>query len=256
MFYKTTYLKNNKYYYGSHHGYENDNYRGSNKIIKNIQKRSGNLLLKRDVLRTFKTKIEMLKFEDRFLKLWNLKNNRNCYNFKNTAIGGDTWSHQSKEEQRIRKDKLIKRISGPGNANYGKPMPQSRKDKMIKTKTGVPVHTEESKRLISTSLKKEWACGKRTIPESFKAASNNRLGCKLSEAHKLKLRELHVTNAENYKRGTELGIATRTSKTKELLRSVKIDLENGFSKIDICKKYNIKFPTYYLWKNKIKKWKI
>ena len=146
IFYKTTYTKDGRYYFGSHYGELADCYRGSNKVIKSIQKIHGNTFLIRENLRLFSTQEECYAFEDRFLKLYNLAVDPKSLNFKNSANGGNTWGHMTEAEKTIRKEKISIGNKGAKNVNYGKPMPASRKEKMVRTKTGVSIHSDEHKK--------------------------------------------------------------------------------------------------------------
>lgn len=112
IFYKTTYNKNGKYYYGSHHGYENDEYRGSSKIIKNIIKKHGISELIRENLKFFNSKEEMMLFEDKFLKLWDLASDKNSFNMKNSAQGGNTTINFTDKQKRDLSEKLSKANKG------------------------------------------------------------------------------------------------------------------------------------------------
>jgi hypothetical protein len=252
IFYKTTYFKSGKYYYGSHHGYLNDKYRGSNKVIKNIQRKSGNIFLKRENLRIFDSREKMLEFEDRFLKLYNLANDKMSYNFKNTANGGDTWAHLTENEKNIRKHKLSKKISGIGNGNYGKNMPQDRKDKMIKTKTGVPIHTEEHKRLTSIRMKNEWKNGLRVLSENFKASNNNRKGKKNTKDTNIKI-SVGLKNSENHKQGRLSAAVTRRKNYIKRLIEFNDLLNQNKTKAEIVLYFNIKNSTFNKYKSDYKK---
>lgn len=252
IFYKTTYTKNGKFYYGSHHGSLNDNYRGSNKVIKSIQKKTGNKFLKRDNLRFFATKDEMLKFEDRFLKLYDLANNKMAYNFKNSANGGDTWSQMDVDEKIKRKKLLSSKISGKQNGNYGKELSEEIKNKIRISKIGVPIHTEEHKKNTSIRIKKEWDSGKRKISEKFKAASNNRKGKKNTTETRLKI-SMMLKNSEKHKKGRLLAAITRREKYIKRLIQFKGLLKENKTKEEIMLELNIKKPTFNKYKQDYKK---
>ena len=103
IFYKVTYINDGRFYYGSHYGYLNDSYRGSNKIIHAIQKKHGNKSLIRENLKIFNDKSSMFKFESRFLSIYKLDKNPECLNFTTNGCGGDTWSQMSDDEKIARK---------------------------------------------------------------------------------------------------------------------------------------------------------
>jgi hypothetical protein len=249
IFYKVTYINDGRYYYGSHTGYLDDNYRGSNKVIRQIIKKYGLGVLKRENLKIFNTKDECFTFEDRFLKLYNLKDDPNSLNFKNSAKGGDTWSHMSDEEKIKRKEILSSKISGKGNGNYGKPMPEERKKKMIDSKKGVPVHSEENKKKISERLKSEWKEGKRKY--NLKDYCNNRKGKKNSEEWNQNISE-GIRNSESYKISRKIIGLKKIEEFNKKLAIVKNDIINGLSDQELMDKYNIKPITLYTWKKNIK----
>lgn len=249
IFYKITYSIDGRYYYGSHSGRLDDNYRGSNKIIHQIIRKHGIEFLIRENLKTFDTREECLAFEDRFLKLFNLKDDPNSFNFKNSAKGGDTWSHMSDDEKSKRKQNLSLKISGKANGNYGKPMSDSAKQKMINSKTGVPIHTDEHKKKTSERVKQEWISGLRSKP--FGGKYDNRKGKKNTEDWNANI-SLGVKNSEKYKKGLSLRSEKIKENTNRILLDVKNDIENGMADFEILEKYGIKSITLYTWKKKIK----
>lgn len=249
IFYKTTYLKTGQYYYGSHYGKLNDSYRGSNKIIKSVQKKYGNTYLIRENLKIFNTKEDCFNFEDRFLKLYNLANDQNCLNMKNSAQGGDTWSTMSESDKIARKQKLSNKVSGKNNGNYGKPMPLNRKEKMIQSKIGKPIHTDDFKKSMSIRVKDEWENGLRT--NHLLNYTNNRLGKSNSKSTNLKISN-GIKSSEKYKNSRIKVSQNRINEMNLKLIEVKTLILNGYADSYILNLYNIKPITLYSWKRKIK----
>ena len=226
-----------------------DNYRGSNKVIHQITKKHGINFLIRDNLKIFNTREDCLKFEDRFLKLFNLKDDPNSFNFKNSANGGDTWSHMNESEKLKRKKLLSSKISGKGNGNYGKAMPESVKLKMINSKTGVPIHSEEYKEKISQRMKEEWKLGKRK--NNLIKYSDNRKGKNNGIEWNSKISE-GIKKSKKYKEGIQKYNEQKIKITNIKLLKVKLEIESGIKDSEILEKYNIKKITLYTWKKKIK----
>jgi hypothetical protein len=249
IFYKVIYLVDGRYYYGSHTGRLEDNYRGSNKVIHQILKKRGIKFLIRENLRTFNTREECLAFEDRFLKLYNLKDDPKSLNFKNSAKGGDTWSHMTEEDKLKRKSNLSSKISGERNGNYGKPMPEERKKKMIESKTGVPIHTEEHKLKTSIRVKAEWETGKRK--NNLLQYCDNRKGKTNGEEWNSNISN-GVKNSKLYKEGISKRSENKLKESNLRLIEVKFDILSGMTDHQITEKYNIKQTTLYTWKRKIK----
>lgn len=98
IFYKTINLINGRYYYGSHNGTANDGYLGSGLILGEAIIKYGKHNFVRYDLKKFNTSEELYKFEDRFLKFYNLAANKNCYNIKNAARGGNSIINWTEEE--------------------------------------------------------------------------------------------------------------------------------------------------------------
>ena len=95
-FYKTTNLINGKYYYGS--GSSIKPYFGSGVNIIRAVKKYGIGNFKTDRLRFFETREDAYLFEDRFLKLYKISGDKNCYNIKNSSLGGDSFTNNPNKE--------------------------------------------------------------------------------------------------------------------------------------------------------------
>lgn len=246
IFYKTTYTKDGRFYYGSHYGYLDDNYRGSNKIIKAIKRKSGLEFLQRENLKIFNNKKDMYAFESRFLKFFKLDKNPMCMNFTTNGEGGDTWSHMSESEKAIRKKKLSEKISGSGNGNYGRKFTDEHLKKMSESKIGVPVHSEENKKKISERLKREFEDGTRDR-YFLKQFSGNRKGVKLDKDHKKSI-SIGLKASKKHKEGRLKTAETKRLKLEQRLTKFEKLINEGYSKEYILQELNIKLPTWYKYK--------
>ena len=245
IFYKTIYLKDGRYYYGSHYGYIDDNYRGSNKVIKSIIKKHGISLLIRENLKFFDNEFEMYEFESRFLKLYNLDKDPICLNFTTNAKGWDTWSHMSEEERMERKRKLSEKLSGSGNGNYGRNFTQSHLKKMSESRMGIPIHSDEHKKRTSERIKKEWDDGKRT--NILIEYCNNRKGMLQSEEAKKSISD-GLKNSKKYKDGRKKAAETKRKRFIERLDNFRELYNSGCTQDYIMEKFNQKISTYMKYK--------
>ena len=100
-FYKTINLINKKYYYGS--GSSSKPYHGSGKNILCALKKYGINNFFTEKLRFFNTREDAYLFEERFLKLYKISSDRNSYNIKDAALGGDPFTNNPNKE-RIREN--------------------------------------------------------------------------------------------------------------------------------------------------------
>lgn len=243
IFYKTTYLKDGRFYYGSHFGTENDRYRGSNKIVHSIYKKHGIEVLKRENLKFFTNKKDMFAFESRFLKFYKLDKNPMCLNFTTNGLGGDTWSHLNEDEYNNRRENMIIKSSGPNNGNYGRKFTDTHLKKMSESRIGIPIHSNDHKIKTSERLKKEWRSGERNC-ENLKKYQDNRKGCQLSDEHKTLISN-SLKNSERYKEGR---INCKEKSKIKMINKIKqfIDLQKlNHNIIDIMNIMNIKLSTYY-----------
>ena len=106
-FYKTTNLVNGKFYYGSG---QKLNYIGSGRDLKKAIKKYGEENFKFEILRFFNTREDAYTFENRFLHLYNIKDNINSYNLTNFGSGGNRIDYKgpkSKEYREISKHNMI-----------------------------------------------------------------------------------------------------------------------------------------------------
>ena len=106
-FYKTTNLINGKFYYGS--GSSTKPYFGSGLNIISAVKKYGIDNFQTKQLRFFDSREKAYSFEDRFLKLYKISENKNSYNIKNAGLGGDPFTNNpNKEELRERYRRSMK----------------------------------------------------------------------------------------------------------------------------------------------------
>ena len=95
-FYVTINKINGKRYYGSGSNYI---YLGSGIDLDKARKKYGDENFELTKLKFFKTREEAFKFEDRFLKLYDIRSLKDTYNKCNNAFGGDTWTGRSHTEE-------------------------------------------------------------------------------------------------------------------------------------------------------------
>lgn len=86
--YEWTNTNNGKKYIGSHKGLDTDSYTGSGTAFLKAYKKYGSSLFERTILEYVVEEADLLKREEYYLKLMNVKNNRQYYNLKDTATGG------------------------------------------------------------------------------------------------------------------------------------------------------------------------
>lgn len=182
--YKWTNTINKKWYYGSHKGSVGDGYIGSGKVFLQAYKKNKECF-SREIIYTGN---DFREIEELILQTLDAAKCRESYNMKNTAVGGDTSMHFSKESIRkmsessknrdrskpmseetrdkIRQkliggklsDETKKKLSevrmGSGNSFYGKHHTEDSKQKISKAKRGFK-HSAESLNLISEKNKKQ-----------------------------------------------------------------------------------------------------
>lgn len=250
IFYKTTFTKDGRFYYGSHYGYLEDSYRGSNKVIRSIYKKHGIEFLHRENLRFFDNKEDMYLFESRFLSLYKLDKNTKCLNFTTNGYGGDTWSQMTDSDKQRRKEILSKKLSGPGNGNYNRKFTDEHIKKMSESKKGKPIHTEEYRERLSERLKNEYKKGLRDNNFLLKFSSN-RKGSIQSEETKKSISE-GLKNSSRYKEGRKKYAETKRENFLKRLDEFRKLFNNGHSRIDIMKQMNQKISTYLKYEKIIK----
>ena len=164
--YQWTNLENQKWYIGSHYGSLDDGYIASGSIFKKAYRKSKNKMI-RSILYIGE---DFRKAEEFYLLYLDAEKNRQSYNMKNTAIGGDT-SHCFTEESR-------------------KKMSESSKNRVV-------AHSEETKRKISKSLsgRKLSKELREKMSERFSGETNPFYGKSHSDSTKIK-----ISNANKGKR--------------------------------------------------------
>jgi len=167
----------------------------------------------------------------------------NGYNGTLGGDGGDTWSNNDKLEQFKEKRRL--EWLGEKNPNYGSPLPEEQKSKMITSKKGIPIHSLEYRFKLSERMRQEWHEGKRINYLSDYA--NNRLGSVLNDEQKSKIGE-GVKNSEKYKASIKTRAITKRKKYNERIEKFGSYLNENKSKEEIMALMEIKEPTYYKYK--------
>lgn len=248
IFYRTIYLGDGRYYYGSHRGYINDNYRGSNKIIRSIIKKHGISQLIRENLRFFNSELEMYEFESRFLRLYKLDKNPMCMNFTTNGNGGDTWYHMSEAERNERKRRLSDSLRGTRNGNYGRTFSESHLKKMSESRKGISIHSDEHKKRTSARMRKEWADGNRN--NILINHCNNRKGKTQTNETKKAISE-GIKNSKKYVDSRKKASETRHSNFIKRLDEFRSLYNSGCTRIEIMERMDQKPSTYSKYKSLI-----
>lgn len=152
-FYKTTNLINGMYYYGVGH---QNNYLGSGKYLKRALKKYGPDNFNKEILKWFKTLEDAFNFEDRFLKLFNLRDDTNSYNLCNNTFGGDTMPPKDSEEYKERILKMSKASTINNYKVWAKRIPEERKKIADKISHSKSLHDENKKNEIYEKYKKSF----------------------------------------------------------------------------------------------------
>ncbi len=111
-FYKTTNMITGMYYYGVGH---KNNYLGSGKYFKRALNKYSASNFNKEILKWFMTPEDAFNFEDRFLKLFNLRDDTNSYNLCNNSFGGDTMPIKGSKEY---EDRILKISKASTVNNY------------------------------------------------------------------------------------------------------------------------------------------
>jgi hypothetical protein len=169
-FYKTTNLINGKYYYGSG---QKMIYFGSGRDLKNAIKKYGEENFKFEILKYFETRQEAYDFEERFLHLYNIKDDKNSYNLTNFGCGGNRINYQGSESSKYRE------ISKTNMTKWNK-SEMSRESNRIRLLENNPMDNLEYRDKAVKALNK-WKCenehpmkGKNHSDESRKKMSETR----------------------------------------------------------------------------------
>jgi hypothetical protein len=167
----------------------------------------------------------------------------NGYNGTLGGDGGDTWSN-NKNLENFRELRRLNWL-GDKNPNFGKPLDFDQKEKMIKTKTGKPIHSIDYKNQLSDRLKCEWESGKRI--NNLINYCDNRKNVILSDNHKNKISD-GVRNSEKYKNGIKTRSENKRKKYNEKLLVFGEYIKQNKTKQSIMDIMLIKEPTYYKYK--------
>lgn len=160
--YKWTNATNGKWYYGSHKGSVNDGYIGSGKVFLKAYNKSKEHFSREIVY----VGDDYREIEELILETLDAANDRQSYNMKNSAIGGDTSMHFSQEARRKMSESSKKR-------DFSKPMPEETREKIRQKLLGGKA-SEETKKKLS---------------ELRKGSGNSFYGRKHSEETKRKISE-------------------------------------------------------------------
>lgn len=170
-FYKTTNIINGKFYYGSG---QKVNYLGSGRdLIKAIKKYGKNNFIM-EKLKFFNSRKEAFEFEERFLKLYKIKDHRDSYNLSNYGNGGNRIDYYGKNSKKYRENSrnsitlwnmsdLSKKINKERllkNNPMNNPISKNKASLALenwKKENGYPMqgknHSEESRKKISVTRK-------------------------------------------------------------------------------------------------------
>ena len=194
-FYKTTNLINKMYYYGVGH---KNNYLGSGKYFIRALKKYGSSNFDKEILKWFKTPEEAFKFEDRFLKLFNLKDDKNSYNLCNNSFGGNTLPPKGTKEYEERILKMSKATTSNNYKVWAKRNLEERQNIGNKISYAKSLHDEEKKKEIYEKYKKNF------LDDEVKF--NN---FKLNSSNSAKLKFMKMTDDEKQ------NIAKKTVETRQ-----------------------------------------
>lgn len=100
-FYKTTNLINGKFYYGSG---QKDDYLGSGRDLIKAIKKYGKENFKMKKLKMFETRNEAFIFEERFLRIFKIKENKSSYNLTNFGNGGNRIDYEREDSIKYRQN--------------------------------------------------------------------------------------------------------------------------------------------------------
>ena len=136
-------IENQKWYIGSHFGFLDDGYISSGKVFQSAYNKHKNKMM-RQILYVGP---EYRKAEEFFLLYLDAARDRQSYNMKNTAIGGDV-SHCFTIESR-------QKISAASKNRVRKPISEETKNKISKTLTGRKLSKERCENISKKFLGKD-----------------------------------------------------------------------------------------------------
>lgn len=206
--YQWTNIDNQKWYIGSHYGTLDDGYTGSGKVFRNAFAKNPNKMIRQilyigDYFR---------QVEEYYLLSLDAARDRQSYNMKNTAIGGDV-SHCFTDE--------------------------ARQKMSIASKKRIVIHTEETRKKISQSL-----TGKKLSDETKKKFSEMRKGEKnhfFGKSHTDKTKQkISIANKGKCHSGIEFMKALHKKAQKKVYCEL-FDLQ--FDSIQECANYFFYSPS-------------
>lgn len=184
--YKWTNATNGKWYYGSHKGSVSDGYIGSGKVFLRAYNKSKEHFSREIVY----VGDDYREIEELILETFDAANDRNSYNLKNAAVGGDTSMHFSEEARRKMSESSKKR-------DFSKPMPEETREKIRQKLLGGKL-SEETKMKLS---------------ESRKGAGNSFYGKSHSQESKMK-----ISLANSGKKMSSESVERRASKMRKQIQ--------------------------------------
>jgi hypothetical protein len=195
-FYKTTNLINGKYYYGSG---QKLIYIGSGRDLKKAIKKYGEENFKFEILKYFDTREDAYIFEERFLHLYNIKDDNKSYNLTNFGSGGNKINYNDENSDKYRE------ISRKNMTDWNK-SERSRESNRIRLLENNPMDNLESRDKAVKALDK-WKSdnehpmkGKNHSDESRKKMSETRKERKIVPYNKgIKLERESICDSCNNK---------------------------------------------------------
>jgi len=182
--YKWTNKVSKKWYIGSHKGTPEDGYTASGKAIRDAFKKYGIGSFGREVLYQG---LYFREAEEFILEVLNAALDRNSYNMKNAAIGGDVW--EGRKDTPEYQEHLLK-LSQPGarNGMYRRIHTEESRELMRKSKIGgtpwnkgkTGIYSEEVTKRRTESRK-----GFKHSTQTKESMSKNRIGSLNSNAKKV-----------------------------------------------------------------------
>lgn len=137
-------------------------------------------------------------------------------NIQDGGTGGDTWSKHPRRHEFCARMSYLWTVNNPNKEG----LRPEQKAKMIASKTGVPIHSEEYKKMLSIRVKWEWELGlrnKEKCREQARQMGFLKKGSRLTEEHKKKVSE-SLLKSEAHRLGR-----IKTAETKKARRLVKVN---------------------------------
>ena len=174
-FYITKNLINGKFYYGSSTVGRENTYLGSGSILEKAIDKYGRENFENIPLKYFETREEAYKFEDRFLKIYNLSSNSLCYNMKDSALGGNTIGNHPN------RNSIVKKMSDSQKGKIKGSLSDSHKEKISISHQGLKQTDEHIESRVSKLR------GQTRPLDIIDKISKSKIGHKVSDETKLKI---------------------------------------------------------------------